>query len=142
MTIEALVIVGGVTAAGYGAFRWLTSVTNLSPDPWGAEVEQIIQNPQASPLCHRCLTPQDCDGWFCPVCGTAVGQYNNYMPFVYVFSLGEVLRAGVTDHIKPSFLTICGYLLYSFIIYFIFAPIYWYFLFRNLKRHGPEVDPE
>ena len=135
MTIEALVVVGSLCAALYGAFRWVGKAKELSPDPWGAEIERIIQDPDAVTLCHRCITPQAPDACFCPHCGTAVGQYNNYLPFVYIFSQGEVLRAGVTDRIRPSALTICGYLLYSLSAYLIFAPIYWYFLFRNLRRH-------
>jgi len=56
------------------------------------------------------------------------------MPYVYIFSQGEVLRNGVTDRLRASPLTIIGYLIYSLGNYFIFAPIYWYFFFNNLRR--------
>ncbi len=56
------------------------------------------------------------------------------MPYVNIFSEGEVLRNGVTDKLRASPLTIIGYLIYSLGNYFIFAPIYWIFFFKNLKR--------
>ena len=56
------------------------------------------------------------------------------MPFVCVFSQGEILRNGVTDKLRANPLTIIGYLIYSLANYFIFAPIYWFFFFKNLKR--------
>ena len=106
-----------------------------TPDPWGPEVEQIIQDPDLEPLCHRCFTPHSHQAWFCPVCGASVGAFNNYMPYLDVFPQGEVLRSGVCDNVRRSFLTVAGYLLLSLVCYLIFAPIYWFFLFRNFRRH-------
>ena len=108
-----------------------------TPDPWGPEVEQIIQDPDLEPLCHRCFTPHPHQAWFCPVCGASIGDYNNYMPYLDVFPQGEVLRSGVCDNVRRSFLTVAGYLLLSLVCYLIFAPIYWFFLFRNFRRHAP-----
>lgn len=56
------------------------------------------------------------------------------MPYVYIFSQGEILRNGVTDKLKPGPFIIIGYVLYSLFSYFIFAPLYWFFLFKNLRR--------
>jgi hypothetical protein len=134
MTIEGLVIVGGLALAIYSIIRWVRETPNVPPDPWSEEVEQIIQDPGTPCLCHRCLLPQEVAGRFCAACGAAVGPYNNYMPYVELFSEGEVFRAGVTERMRPSLLIIVGYVLYSLISYVIFAPIYWYFLYRNLKR--------
>jgi hypothetical protein len=142
MTIEGLVIVGGLVAVIYGFFRWLGNTRQLPPEPWGAEIEHLVQDPETPALCHHCLTPHAHDARFCPECGAAVGLYNNYLPFVNVFSEGEVLRAGVTNRMKPSLLIILGYLCYSSIRYLIFAPIYWYFFFGNLRRHQAETGPE
>jgi len=108
----------------------------LSPNPWGPEVERILQDPNLEPLCHRCFTPHSHQARFCPVCDASVGEYNNYMPYVNIFPQAEVLRSGVHDHVRPSFLIIAGYLLLSVTCYIIFAPIYWFFLFRNLKRQA------
>lgn len=142
MTIESLSILVMAVAVGYGIVRWFRNSTTVSPDPWGPEIEHLIQNSDAPPLCHRCFTPQSSQAWFCPECGTSVGPYNNYMPYVYIFSQGEVLRSGINDHIRHSFLVVVGYLLFSLGSYSIFAPVYWYLLFRNLRRHIPESTDE
>jgi hypothetical protein len=85
MTIETLVTYGIVAGAGYGLVRWLKSA-ETTPDPWGPDIEQHVHDPQTPALCLRCLIPQQDDAWFCPECGSAVGPYNNYMPFVVIFS--------------------------------------------------------
>lgn len=138
MTIGTILIFGVVVLAAIVVACWVFSADNPSPDPWGPEIEQMVHDPAAEPLCHRCLTPQSPIGWFCPECGAAVGQYNNYMPFLYLFSEGEVMRAGVLDHVRRSPVVIVGYLLYSVASYAIFAPIYWYFLFSNLSRRAAD----
>jgi hypothetical protein len=142
MTIEAFAILLVVVVVGIRLFFWFTAPTPPTSDPWGPDIEQTLRDPDLPMICHRCLTPHPSTGWFCPTCGASVGPYNNYMPFIYIFSQGEVLRAGVTDHIRRSPLTVMGYLLYSLGLYSIFAPFYWYFLFRNLNRHRPETDDE
>jgi hypothetical protein len=115
-------------------------------DPWDAEIGRGLQEPDAVPVCHHCLTQVPPGQWFCESCGYAVGPYNNYMPYVDCFSAGEVFRNGVTDRRSRNPLTICGYLLLSF-SYLILAPIYWFFLFKNLNRvreeaHSGEVRAE
>lgn len=124
--------------------RWVRAATP-KPDPWGAEVEAALQSEDATPICHRCLTPHSELAWFCGHCGSAVGTYSNLMPFVYVFSQGEVFRNGVTDKFRVSPLLITGYLLYSLISYAIFAPLFWYFFLKNLQRQKeqtPAASPE
>jgi uncharacterized membrane protein len=56
------------------------------------------------------------------------------------FSQGEVLRNGVTDKLPHNTLIVAGYLLLSLCTYFVFAPIYWIFLFRHLKRQKESVE--
>src|SRR3954468_23812942 len=72
-----------------------------TPNPWPDDIEAAVHQPDALPICHRCFTPQNHNGWFCPECGTATGPYNNLMPYLYIFSEGEVLRAGVLDPVRP-----------------------------------------
>ena len=60
------------------------------------------------------------------------------MPYVCLFAEGEVFRAGVDARIHRSPLTVVGYLFYSLANYTVFAPVYWYFLFRNLKRQNAD----
>lgn len=105
-----------------------------TPDPWDAEVEQKLQDPEVQQACHRCLTPQEPGAWFCQHCGTAVGPYNNLMPFLNVFSEGEVLRNGVGGRFRNRPLIVIGYFLITLGIFPILAPIYWLSLLLNLKR--------
>ena len=135
-----------VVALVYQVLRWLRG-SPTSADPWSEEVEKSMNAPEAEPVCHRCFSPHGDETWFCPCCGAAVGDYNNWMPYVYLFSQGEVLRNGVTANIKPSPSVVAGYIVLSLVCYLIFAPVYWYFLFKNLQRikqeqAGQEIVPE
>src|SRR5258708_35622647 len=108
-------------------------------DPWGKETDESVNQEEAVPLCHHCLTPQEHDGWFCPECGATVGPYFNYMPYVYVFAQGEALRAGVTERLRRSPLIVIGLVLFSFTVFAPIAPIYWFLLFKN-QRHGGRAE--
>jgi hypothetical protein len=120
-----------------------------TPDPWDAEVEQKLQEPETREICHRCLTPQEPNGWFCKRCGSAVGPYNNLMPFLNVFSEGEVLRNGISGRFRNRPLIVIGYILITLRFFFYFASdysltvlgifvfftlIYWFSFLLNLKR--------
>jgi hypothetical protein len=52
------------------------------------------------------------------------------------------MRAGVMDHVRSSPLVVFGYLLCSLSSYAIFAPLYWYFLFRNIRSHATKSSDE
>ena len=82
-----------------------------SPDPWDAATEQKLQDPEIQEICHRCLTPHEPGTWFCKHCGAAVGPYNNLMPFLNVFSEGEVLRNGVSARFRNRPFIALGYCL-------------------------------
>ncbi|MGD0349390.1 MAG: zinc ribbon domain-containing protein [Verrucomicrobiota bacterium] len=112
----------------------------VKPDPWDAEVEQKLADPETVEVCPHCLTPQPPTAWFCGHCGKAVGPYNNLMPFVNVFSEGEVLRNGTTGRFRNRPLVVIGYLLITLGINPFFAPIYWFFLLSNLKRPPAERE--
>jgi hypothetical protein len=71
------------------------------------------------------------------------------MPYLNAFSEGEVFRNGVTDRMRKNAVTIAGYFLYSLGSYLIFAPIFWVYLFRNLRslddkpiENSPAVEPK
>ncbi len=138
MKIETLVILGILGLAVYRAVVWLME-GKRTPDPWGPEIQNAIDNPEAAPLCHHCLTPQTHDGWFCPECGSMVGRYGNYLPNVYIFSVGEAFRRGITERIRWNGLVVAGYILATLCFLSIFAPVCWFFLFRN---HGRNVAGE
>jgi len=127
-----------------------------TPDPWDAEVEQKLQDPETQQICHRCMTPQEPDAWFCKHCGSAVGPYNNLMPFLNVFSEGEVLRNGVSDRFRNRPFIALGYLLitlgfflrllldYPLLTVGIFSfvgLVYLGSVLRNLKRPPHRQEP-
>lgn len=138
--VGVLAIVVICAVALYRLFVWFRDAP-ISPDPWSQEITQSLDEPDAVQVCHRCFTPQPPGQWFCEHCGCAVGDYNNLMPYVHVFSEGEVFRNGVTDRLRVNALTVIGYVALSLWCYIVFAPFYWYFLFKNLRRikHG-EID--
>ncbi|HUA38300.1 MAG TPA: hypothetical protein VMA35_07855 [Candidatus Sulfopaludibacter sp.] len=128
-----------------------------TPDPWDAEIEQKLQDPEIQEICHRCLTPHEPGTWFCRHCGTAVGPYNNLMPFLNVFSEGEVLRNGIHSRFRNRWFVAVGYSLialgfavgllrdYPLVTVSIFSFVvmaYWISVLRNLKRlsHRRESD--
>jgi len=125
----ASVILGGLTL---GRLVFWVREAPLRPDPWEPEIDEGLRQPEAQPVCHRCFTPQPPGQWFCEHCGSAVGPYNNLMPYVNVFSQGEVFRNGVTDRVRIGPLTVAGYFLASLQSYVVFPPLYWFFLLRNL----------
>lgn len=132
---SSVLILAGITICVLLIWRLLVWIREapVHPDPWGAEIERLMDEPEAVPVCHHCFTPCPTLGWFCEHCGAAVGPYNNYMPYIYVFSQGEVLRNGVMDRMRANPLVVIGYLLYSAVSYVIVAPVYWFFLFRNVR---------
>jgi hypothetical protein len=142
LTIEGLILMGIIAAVIYWIVRWVRqSPGPQTPNPWPEEVESAVQDPDAVPICHRCFTPQDHDGWFCPKCGTATGPYNNWMPYLNIFSEGEVLRAGILDHLRPGFLVRLGYVFFSVVVFLTTFPLFilalpWnlYLFFQNLHR--------
>ena len=112
----------------------------IKPDPWDAEVEQKLSGPEATEVCPHCFTQQPPTAWFCKRCGKAVGPYNNMMPFLNVFSEGEVFRNGTTGRFRNRPLIVVGYMLLSLVAYSFFAPIFWFFLLFNLKRTPNERE--
>ena len=133
-----LAIFGLVCAAIYGFCKWL-STGPRSPDPWGEEVEKAVEAEEAVPVCPHCLTPQAHEGWFCPECGSVSGQYSNYLPNVYIFSIGEAVRADVGQPNRWRPLITAGYILIAFGYFSLLAPVYCLFLFLNRWR-GRQVS--
>ena len=114
----------------------------VTPDPWDAETDHKLSEPDAEEVCPHCLTPQPPTARFCEHCGRAVGPYNNWMPYVCVSSEGEVFRNGTSGEVRRSPLTITGYLLSSIGCYSFLAPIYWFCLFSKLNRPRSEAQSE
>ena len=141
-TLGALAILGLIGAVIYLFCQWLLARPR-NPDPWGSDVEQAVQGAEAAPLCPHCLTPQEHDGWFCPECGSTTGQYSNYLPYVYIFSLGDALRSGVQRREPWTPWLVAAYVLVAFAWFSILAPIYCLLLFMNRARFShPEPQSE
>jgi hypothetical protein len=136
--VTALVVLVVIAVA---LFRLVLSIMQAprTDDPWGKEIDEAVNQDNAVPVCHHCLTPQEHNGWFCPECGATVGPYCNYMPYIYIFSQGEVLRAGVTERFRRSRLITIGFVLFTLGMLSVAAPIYWFFLFRNLRRGNDQT---
>lgn len=77
-------------------------------------------------------------GWFCPVCGTAIGPYNAYLPNLQILSVGEVLRSGLNDHYRRTLIVVGGYVLLSWYFLSVFAPVYWFFLLRHIRAQNAQ----
>ena len=129
-----MAIVAAVAAVlAWRGLRWLCKGKS-GPNPWDAETEARIQGTDATPLCTRCLEPQEAGTRFCTHCGLPVDSLVPFSPYLYAFALGDVLTTGTTRNFKVSWLTVGGYLLLSIATYAVFAPIYWFRLLRNLHR--------
>jgi len=132
-TLGTLAILGLIGATIYGFCQWLLACPRTA-EPWGPEVEQAVEGEDAVPLCLHCLTRQEHNGWFCPECGSTTGRYSNYLPFVYVFSLGDAVRAGVCQREPWTPWLVAGYVLIAFAWLSLLAPIYCLLLFLNRAR--------
>ncbi len=120
---------------------WLRPLwsTPPGPNPWPQDIEDALQAPDALEVCHHCFTPQDELRWFCPQCGAAVGPHNNWMHYVYIFSIGEVFRSGVGPEARFTKLTVPGYIAIGFLQLGVLSPLYFIRLFlnwRSLSRRG------
>ena len=128
-----LAILGLIAAGIYALCRWLLACPR-TPDPWGAAIEQAVEGEDAVPLCPHCLAPQQHNGWFCPECGSTSGQYGNYLPSVYMFSIGDAARAGVQQRSRWTPLVVTGYILIAFAFFSILGPVYCLLLFLHRAR--------
>ena len=142
MIVAGLAVGGLALAALWRLLVWVRDAPR-TPDPWDAVVEQKLQEPETQEVCPHCSTPQPPAAWFCSHCGKAVGPYNNLMPFVQVFSEGEVLRNSASGRFRNRRLIAIGSFLMVLAINPIFAPIYLFLLLSNLKgSRGGQVPTE
>jgi hypothetical protein len=129
----AVLIGGGI----WGLVRWVRRAAT-SPDPWDRSITEQLEQEQAVQLCHRCLAAQEESADFCPACGAPVGQYTNWLPYPYLFSIGHTLRIGTSGEYRRTRLTVLGFFLLGLAEYAVFAPVYWFMVLRRLvKPHSP-----
>ncbi len=63
-------------------------------------MSDTAEDTPATPVCLRCLTPYDRLQHYCPNCGTAVGTFTPYIPFVdipFSYSLADRLWRTIWD---------------------------------------------
>ena len=154
LIVAGLALGGLLLAALWRFVVWIRDAP-ATPDPWDAEVEQKLSEPDAVEVCPHCLTEQPPTAWFCKGCGRAVGPYNNMMPYLQIFSEGEVFRNATCDRLRSSPLILIGYFLLSlaFLASIILRPFgswllsllallalasYWFSFLKNLKRSKAE----
>jgi hypothetical protein len=125
---------------GWRMFLWLRSLP-MSPDPWGTEVDQQME--QAAEACSHCSMPQPPDAWFCAHCAHPVGPYHSFTPYVFQFSDGLHGTVDPAGAFRPSPLVVIGYLLLSPRLG-IFAPLYCVALVLRLfaAERGSKVNSE
>ena len=141
-------LAGAALVAGVAAvrcFQWFWNA-KPKPDPWAADIDAKLEEPDVLPLCHRCLAPHALTDYFCPDCGASVGDYNNFNPVLGSFSLGELLRDGTFGQIKRTPSSIAGYFLLPLGAGFlgsIYGLIYWVLFLKNLSGSPlqPRVKP-
>jgi len=146
---DPTMFVGCLALAGLGiALFWRLIVwirdCPVHPDPWEQELTEQVAAPEAVEVCPHCLTEQTARDYFCPKCGAATGPYNNFMPWVYLFSMGEVLRTGTGGNFRRTPFVIAGYIFYALSQYIIFVPFFLFSFFKNLarlKNAPPAADP-
>ena len=132
--IVAWFAIGGLVLAAFWRLVVWVRESPVKPDPWDNAVGQQMQSPDTPEACRHCSTPQASGAWFCPHCGSAVGPYNNLMPYLHVFSEGEALRSGVSGRCRNRTLIGIGVFLVTLSINPLFTPIYLVLLLVNLKR--------
>jgi hypothetical protein len=154
LMVGGFAICGLVLYALWGLIEWVRR-SPVSPDPWDAQVD--LNTNEAQEICPHCSTPQPPTAWFCEHCGRAVGPYNNLMPYLQVFSEGEVFRNGTNDRMRKSPLIVIGYFLISFnflimvitaasiSILLSFALLlcmvsFWFALLKNINRSDQESN--
>jgi len=140
MELGALTFLAATGVAIYRFSKWIMDCPPTA-NPWGADIEELLNRWETLPLCDKCLAPQEHDGWFCPECGSTFGPYCNFLPYVVLFSQGEVLRSGTMQRLrKKGPIITLGYMLFAFGTMALLAPIYCLVLFVNWVRGAAPDD--
>lgn len=147
MSDDPNILVAELAALGVAIvflWRYFVHVRDLprTPDPWDAETEQQLS--EAKEVCPHCLTEQSQTAWFCPRCNRAIGPYNNLMPYIQIFSEGEVFRNSANRQFQNRPWIVFGYFLIFGAMFPLFAPLYLVSLLMNWKRTGTRniVSPD
>ncbi len=139
LIIGGLALGGLAVAAVWRFINWIRDAP-VAPDPWDAEVGEKLSDPDAVEVCPHCLTEQPPTAWFCRGCGRAVGPYNNLMPYVQIFSEGEVFRNGNSGRFRNRPFILIGYFLATVAMSPLFAPFYLVSLLLNWQSRPAQPE--
>jgi len=118
----------------------LSAIPPGRPDPWPKEIDIAVRKPDAVPLCINCLYPQAAHRWFCPHCAHPSGDCVMFMPYLQIFCVSSIFRAGVLGPPDRRFGANFFLFLYSLTQYSFFAPLYWFWMLR--KAQGKPICDE
>jgi hypothetical protein len=127
-TLGAVVALGIVAWLAIQAYRrWMPERPTATETPAVDDTTDVAieEGELEQPLCLRCLTPYGPTTYFCPHCNAAVGPYNNWMPYLHIYSEGQWLRDGSVAPARSPWLIHLGYGLLSLAVLGPFAPILW-----------------
>jgi hypothetical protein len=138
------ILIGEIALGGLALAAFLRLIVWIRdaparPDPWDAEVERKLS--EAVEVCPHCLTEQPPTAWFCKGCGRATGPYNNLMPYLQVFSEGEVFRNGASGQFRNRPLILAGYFLVILGTFPLLAPLYLVWLLTSRRKAPGGEDP-
>jgi len=132
--VGILALAGLALVGCWRLFRWFLRSPS-TPNPWDEKTEESIHQPDATPICTRCLEPHNPEAHFCSTCGAPVDPLVAFSPYLYVFAFGDMLRAGTSGRFKVNWVTIVGFLLLPIaFVPFMLVFVYWFFFLRNLQR--------
>jgi len=146
MTPETKVLILSASALSvWGCWRviqWFRGAPS-TPNPWDEKTEESLHQPDATPLCSRCLEPHQIEARFCPNCGAPVDPLVAFSPYLYVFAFGDMLRAGTARRFQVNWVTVLGFLLLPLAFFpLLLAFVYWFFFLRNLQRLRPPTEAD
>ncbi len=102
--------------------------------PWDGDIDEQTRQPSARRCCPECSACHESADRFCGECNKAVGDYNNLMPDLMVFSIGEVARTGVSGVFPATRRVLAGYLVFACLFYLFLAPVYLALLMRHTRQ--------
>jgi len=87
---EMLMTAIPVSLAIFYAARWIARMP-VDPDPWEGQLDgdeeagEVEEETSEGPACTKCLAPvADDSQHYCPECGSAIGEFTPYVPFVNI----------------------------------------------------------
>jgi hypothetical protein len=129
--------------------RWIVAGPT-SPEPWNEEVAAELLREDCPQICHRCFTPHEPSSHFCSHCGAMVGAHTCLIPPLYLYSIGDVFRAGAEGAYRRSACSTltCFFAAFTY-LYWVPFPlgcvaviVYWKNVFKNVPAKRSLAEDE